>query len=175
MKQLEIERKFILFSTPILYALTSEQDNIERLRIHQFYILDDELSIPVRYRQTTRLDFYENETLSIKFEKFIKKNISHGINEEEFWEISKDDFLEAKKENIISELAKSRDVYHDKEQNLKFELDNFYPKTLLILEVELPDINHKFTFPEVIENQIIHEVTGISAFSNMNLGSLKYH
>ena len=71
--------------------------------------------------------------------------------------------------NNYAVIKKTR--YVIKHKKLKFEIDVYKGLRMVILEVELPDLNHSFEYPEGLQNEIVYEVTGIKQFSNFSLAA----
>lgn len=154
MKTLEIERRFHLMRLPDFTT--------EILWIEQYYNPLENGDIK-RYRQTKN-----TYTKEVTFEEIIKRNLSKGINEEEHFEISKEEF----KYNTLGirnlkYIGKYRYIYRIK--NFKFEIDKFHNIDLIICEVELPSIDTEIIFPDFIKELVIKEITGEQEYSNYNL------
>ena len=49
---------------------------------------------------------------------------------------------------------------------MKFKYEGL---NIVIMEIELGDINEKYSLPKYIEKEILYEVTGIKEFSNKSL------
>jgi CYTH domain-containing protein len=155
-KEIEIERRFLLKKFPDAQSFT-------QLCIHQFYVKED--GIIVRYRKTVDWDFQE-----VIFQKFIKKNISKGINEETQFEITRDEFNTVFKKEKIPSIHKDRYIFRYEDNGPFFEVDVFHRKTpLVICEVELKSLDQEFTIPPYIQEVIEREITGETEYSNYNL------
>lgn len=161
---LEIERKFLLktINEVALSKLCSHRFNI----IYQYYKeVDNEI-----YRYRLCIIKNEEPETKIKYFKTIKKHIESFVFEELEEEITKQEYEKAVKDiDNLKMIHKRRYIFYDKEQNLNFELDYFYHLHLIILEVELPTKETKFTIPEFFNKNIIIEVSGLPQFSNHNL------
>jgi CYTH domain-containing protein len=162
MGQLEIERKFLLKSLPKV----KEDDRFE---IEQYYFKN---SHGVWERART----YHSEKSGDKYIHTIKKSVSKGVNIEDEYEMSKEEFenfkLKCFKPNVESKhISKERWIY--KMGDLKWEVDKFNSGYhLIIAEIEIPTKSYKITFPKYIEEVKLLEVTGLKQFSNRAL-SLK--
>lgn len=156
-ENLEIERKFLLKNVPKF------SEKIEKLIIHQIYVnVGGKI---VRYRMTEKVDA-PLDSPHRTYHVCRKKSISPGVFEEIEDVITKDEFKKhLNKEHTY--IIKTRYVY--KNGGLKWEIDKYHDINLVTLEVELDDIKQKINIPEVIEEQIIVEVTGQRVFSNYNL------
>jgi len=171
---LEIERKFLLKNVPNFI-----KNEIKRYMIHQIYVEIDGKTHRFRMSETmgsgdSKNDFsgyntWVKDFLSepkIDYVHCVKVPISHGVFEEIEEGISRDKFMEM--ENMShTYIIKTRYVYEHNE--LKWEVDEYHDIKLVTLEVELDDINQDITIPEVIEKELITEVTGQKVFSNQSL------
>ncbi len=149
---LEIERRFILRGN-------SSVDPDEVYEIFQKYADNG-----WRYRRQQSGDV-------IKYFKTRKTVVGSGVNEEEEYEITQDEFVN----NCgvaLKGISKTRSVYHH--EGLRFEVDSFHDLQLVIMEVELDDIAQGVSFPQQLRELIIYEITGIKEFSNGSLASAKY-
>jgi len=97
-----------------------------------------------------------------------KTPVGKGANEEEEYEITKEEFDSCG--SIKSSISKFRHVY--KIGELKFEVDVFNGIHLVILEVELISLEQNFDMPKFLQDLIIYEVTGIKEFNNSSLSSV---
>ena len=156
MKETEIERRFLLKYLPDLkYS--------EKIGIRQVYT-----SIGERYRES-----FTNELNGPYYDKIIKKSVSPGINTEEVFKLSREEFSKVLvKGNKI--IYKVRHIFIA--NDLKFEIDLFqspnnYQPCLIICEVELLKIDQEIKFPKKIKEAIILEITEFKQFSNYNLSS----
>lgn len=150
MNKIEKERKFLLKRMPHQKAdviLCISQ------KYHDGY----------RYRET--LTPKEDGSLDFCYEKLKKTRISNGVNQEsEIETISREDFLE-----IPGDHSVSKDRYIFSFEGKKFEVDQFYRMSLVIMEVEDVDPGEKINFPPFLEKLILMEVTGNPVFDNINL------
>lgn len=153
-ENLEIERKFLLKNVPKFSS-----GEFKKLIIHQIYV--DFGGKINRYRMSEDVD---NSTTI--YHSCVKKSISHGVFEEIEKEISKIEFELMLDEDHRS-IIKTRYVY--KQGDLKWEIDSYHDMKLVTLEVELEDINQKIKIPNIINEQLIVEVTGQKEFSNYSL------
>lgn len=156
MKQLEIERRWLLRRLPI----DVRPDEI--IKIEQWYREGD--AGVIRYRRSS-----SSTAPGVKFEKIIKRLVAPGVNEEENFEIHGDKFAR-EIEPHMKYIRKVRRVYYH--AGLKFEVDDFFNMKLVICEVELPtvaDLSKPLDFHPDLAILIIKEITGQSEFSNFNL------
>lgn len=159
-KNLEIERKFLLKNVPAF-----KRSEIEKILIHQIYVeINGKV---VRFRMSESLDFDGEELeLERKYVKCIKNPISTGVFEEIENDITQEAFRDMCHEDH-SYIIKTRYVYEH--SGLKWEVDEYHDIKMVTLEVELDDINQEIIIPEIIEKEVICEVTGQRVFSNFNL------
>jgi CYTH domain-containing protein len=157
--KIEIERKFLLKSLP---KKTPDQS----VDIDQFY-----LKTPSGIWERARTWFSSNGDR--KYIHTIKKNISKGVNIEDEYLMTEEDFLKFKEKcfklNTESKhIKKIRHIYKD--DNLFWEIDEFKSNyKLIIAEVEIPKKNYKLNIPNFIEELVLLEVTGIKQFNNKTL------
>lgn len=156
--QTEIERRFLLKKAPSLVT----PDQI--IFIQQWY--KESTAGIVRYRQSK---VYKGE---LTYEKIIKRNIDKGVNTEEHFNITKENFEEeiADSNLFLPCIRKTRNIYF--RNGFKFEVDTFDSLALVICEVELIDIAQQIQFPNFISSLIIKEITGEKEFSNYSLASV---
>ena len=159
MVKLEIERRFLLKYVPKI-------NFSNELVILQYYGKDESGKFRIRNQSKLREPG--------KSECFLtrKKMISPGVFEEDETQISATDFGDLFKKTK----SKIHKVRHILERGgLKFEVDVFQEISLIILEVELPSIDHKFSFPDEFKmgENLIKEVTGDKSFSNRSLSLSK--
>jgi CYTH domain-containing protein len=160
MNQIEIERKWLLYNYP---QCTSKLKQTEIIGIEQYYTPDG-----WRYRREHRP---HEDDIDVKWQyfKLRKEPITEGIsNELDISQIALDEYLTSRKSEYPI-ISKRRIVYKHDDSDLKFEMDDFWKLRLLLLEIELPDIKHKFEMPANIGVQIIMEVTGMKEFSNKHI------
>ena len=162
MGNLEIERKFIVKSLP----------NIKPDDVHEIeqYYFKNELGIWERART------YHSEISGDKYIHTVKTSVSKGINIEDEYEMTKDEFDKFKNKCLTPgiesrHISKERWIYKD--GKLKWEIDKFNSGYhLIIAEIEIPTKRYKLIFPPFIEEIKLLEVTGLKQFSNRAL-SLK--
>ena len=154
MKNIEIERKFLLIPCSIKRFLKKNGIDYQIEKIEQFYIQSSENGVE-RYRQK-----------GDKYIHTIKKG--SGLIREEYEEfVDKNIYLTSRKSasNIIK---KSRYIF--KIDGNEFELDEFEGdlKGLNILEIEFKDKKsaENFTLPNIFRDIVISEVTEDIRFSN---------
>lgn len=157
---LEIERKFLLKRFP-KRVVEKYKKNLQVLYMVQYYFFIQ--GVWQRYR------IVESEGKKTKYIHTIKKSISPGIYEENEKAIKEREFLEKKKENSKNYAVIRKTRYVIKFNGLKFEIDVYNDLSLVILEVELPALNHQFEFPDGLFEEIIIEATGMKQFSNFSL------
>lgn len=146
MKKIEKERKWLLKRFP------GKQDAFDYDFIEQIYTDD------FRYRK------YTNSTGEEKYEKIIKKRVDIGVNEEEHFPCTKEEYLAARGPKV----HKKRHYLH-LDNDLFAEIDIFLNSYLMIMEVENIEIKDEINFPNYIKNCILMEVTEFPQFSNKNL------
>ncbi len=157
----EIERKFLLKSTPQRYRSSSEFDD---LYIEQYYGQNSkEGQFRIRRQQSVSLMLYTyfltkkervNSTLA-----FVYEEIEREISEEYFNELKND---------CTKHISKKRLIYYDEDnKGLKWEVD-IYPFALIVAEIELPSEDYQLTIPNFIQEVLIGEVKE-NIFSNIML------
>lgn len=151
MKNLEIERKFLIDLNDIPYNL----EDMERKEIEQGYILHNPV---IRVRAVSDLEYYMT----------FKSNIDDGLvrNEVEF-KISKDAYNKLMSRNDINRIHKNRYITIENEN--KFEIDVFEGelKGLACLEVEFDNIEDANNFK--VPSWVKKEVTGDVRYTNSEL------
>jgi len=157
---LEIERKFLLRNVPKF-----QRKEVDKYLIHQIYV--DVNGKITRFRMTEKFNLKGSEPeVERYYFECVKKSISTGVFEEIENEISQELFRDMCHFDH-SYIIKTRYVYEH--GDLKWEVDEYHDIRLVTMEVELDDINQEITIPEIIEREIIVEVTGQLVFSNFNL------
>lgn len=154
-EQLEIERKYLLKYNPLNLG---EFDNL--LQITQLYLPKDENGYTVRYRYIT------DTNDKVTYVKTLKKYVSDMVCDEIECEVNKEEY-ELAESKAIGQIVKLR--YEFKNDDLIWQIDNFVNIKMVLAEVELPSENHAFQIPEILEEAIVAEVTGINGFSNESL------
>ena len=160
--KLEIERKFLLKSLPKINPLQS-------VDIDQYYFKNSS-SIWERART------WKTSDDEIKYIHTVKKNVSKGVNIEDEYEMSENDYLQfiqkCNSKDVESKfIKKTRYIYPD--GLLKWEVDLFHGDyKLIIAEIEIPKKTYKLVLPEFIKEVSLLEVTGLKQFNNRSL-SLK--
>lgn len=164
---LEIERKFLLKKIPF------ELFKCKTFFIEQFYGTNLKEG-NFRIRQELEL-----AKLSYKIRYILTKKINKQtdltkayINEELEREIDKKEFEELKS-CCDKQISKSRLIFNDPVQGLKWEIDTFRHMRLIIAEVELPSDDYPLIVPEEIKSVLITEVTD-PCFSNLYLADPIY-
>ena len=152
-KELEIERKFLLKKTPKGMFFDMRSD------ITQYYLPQDEDGYTVRVREAER-----DGTRQYYLTK--KKYISPTVNEEIEKQIDGAQFHYLK-EKVLTVLSKVR--YNHTIGDLTWEVDVFEGMSLIIAEVELPSEDYELEIPDVINDVLIKEVSGIKEFYNQSL------
>jgi len=84
-------------------------------------------------------------------------------------QLRKRNFCQRKKEHNKNYAVIRKTRYVVKYKGFKFEIDAYLDLSLVILEVELPALNHQFKFPDGLFEEIIIEATGMKQFSNFSL------
>lgn len=159
---LEIERKFLLKKIPF------ELFKCKTLFIQQFYG-NNLIEGQFRIREELELKNFSYKTRYILTKKINKQTdlTKAYINEEIEREIDKKEF-EQLKLCCDKQIAKTRLIFNDPIQGLKWEIDNFRRMRLIIAEVEFPSEDYPLVIPEEIKSVLITEVTS-PCFSNFNL------
>jgi len=154
MKNIEIERKFLLTPCSIKEFLEKNSIDYQVEEIEQFYIKSSKDGVE-RYRQKGN-----------KYIHTIKRG--SGLIREEYEEfVDRDEYLKYRKEasNILQKYRYIFDIGKN-----RFELDEFIGKLkgLNILEIEFRDENsaNQFTLPKLFEDIVISEVTEDIRFTN---------
>lgn len=166
---LEIERKFVLKRFP-KKVIEKYKSKTTVLHIIQYYFFID--GIWQRYRIVdNEKDFskYGAGTKKTKYIHTIKESVSPGIYKELEKTVKESEFEKKRKENLKNYAVIRKTRYVIKHKGLKFEIDVYSDLSLVVLEVELPDLKHSFEYPEGLFEEIIIEVTGMKQFSNFNL------
>ena len=163
MANLEIERKFLLKSLPIIV------DAKDSINIEQLYLKKNNIWERVRSWESTK-------TGKKKWIHTIKTNMGKGINMEDEKLITESEFLDFKSNCFKSgtesrQINKIRHIYPD--GKLYWEVDEFQSGyKLIVAEIEIPQKDFRVDIPKYISDLILLEVTGLKQFSNRNL-SLK--
>ena len=162
MPKLEIERKLLVKSLPQI-----KEDYV--YQIEQYYFKNTQ-GIWERGRT------YHSDKTGDMYIHTVKKSISKGVNMEDEYEMTKEDFekfrLKCMEPGIESRhISKERWIY--KQGDLKWEVDKFNSGYhLIIAEIEVPTKKYNLIIPKFMQDVILLEVTGLKQFSNRNL-SLK--
>ncbi len=160
--KLEIERKFLLKSLPKI-------DATQKVEIDQYYLKN---SSGIWERART----WNSSNGDSKFIHTVKKNVSKGVNIEDEYDMTIDQFNDFKTKCLNSPkeskfIKKIRHIYPD--DQLYWEVDEFdNGYKLIIAEIEIPKKTFKLTIPNFIKEVMLLEVTGMKQFNNRNL-SLK--
>jgi len=154
MKNIEIERKFLLIPCSIKEFLEKNGIDYQVEEIEQFYIKSSQDGVE-RYRRK-----------GDKYIHTIKKG--SGLVREEYEEfVDRDEYLKYHKD--ASNILKKDRYIFDIEKH-RFELDEFKDKLkgLNILEIEFRDKNSakQFILPELFKDIVISEVTEDIRFTN---------
>lgn len=158
--KLEIERKFLLKSMPDIKPA-------EIIKIEQYYLKNDS-GIWERARS------WASNKNEIKFIHTIKKSVSKGVNLEDEYYMTENEFNQFKKSCFISNdskfLSKERWIYPD--GDFLWEVDKFINNHYLIIaEIEIPTKRFKINIPNFIADQLLLEVTDLKQFSNRSLSN----
>lgn len=162
MAKLEIERKFLLKRIP-------ESVGLPKYDIVQYY--GNDLIGDFRLRIQREAQFHENGPDMVpKYILTRKKKVSKGVFEEDEREV---DWIFFANYMPLYDTMITKYRYVIEQDGLKFEVDKYTSLHLVTLEVELPTIKHKFSFPKKLEMHwnLIKEVTGDKAFSNRMLST----
>ena len=157
---LEIERKFLLKRFP-KKVIEKYKKGLQRLDMVQYYFLIN--GVWQRYRVV------DSEGKKTKYVHTIKKSLSPGIYEENERTIKEKEFLSKKNEHKDNYAVIRKTRWVIKYKGLKFEIDAYLDLSMVILEVELPALNHHFEYPEGLFEEIVMEATGMKQFSNFSL------
>lgn len=157
--KLEIERKFLVKSLP-----NKTPDDV--YKIEQFYLKNSE-GIWERART------YHSDKTGDKYIHTIKKSVSKGVNMEDEYEMTQEQFEEFRAKcyepNTESRhISKERWVYND--GSLRWEVDLFKSGYhLIVAEIETPTKKYDLEIPKFIQDVLLLEVTGLKQFSNRSL------
>ncbi|WP_457602340.1 CHAD domain-containing protein [Nitratifractor sp.] len=155
MKNLEIEKKFLLRPCSMKRFLKTRGIPFRALPVEQFYLVSD-VANAERYRR-------------IGTRYIHTRKIGGGLVREEWEEeISRKEYLARKAENRGGIIRKERLIFEW--EGRRYELDRFHGplKGLNILEIEFPDEEEarSYRLPELFEPILIEEVTEDGRFSN---------
>ena len=151
---IEIERKFLLKQVP------EHCNDFTKLEILQHYVRDGDDRFRIR---ATYCEGRED-----RYEKFYKTFIEQGTYEERVFQLTKEEFHELS-HNKERSIAKRRIIIPTPD-GLKWEVDVFnYPLTLVVAEIEVPNMSHPIIMPENIKDSLIMEVTQFKQFTNYAL------
>lgn len=143
---------------------------------------EETIEIFYAYDGNTRFTKKAYSDGSVKYEKVIKKGT--GIaREEKIEDLTEKEFLKKYHNPHTKKLKKARYIYEIGEY--KAEVDVYDGMWLVTMEVEKifveddPQLdkkiekfkNKKFSFPQIIKDNIIEEVTDLKGFGNINLAS----
>jgi CYTH domain-containing protein len=157
--KLEIERKFLLKSMPDISP-------VEKIKIDQWYLKNSKGT-------WERARTWHSDVTGESWVHTIKKSVSKGINIEDEYQLTREEYLEFIKRCKSSEfeakfISKERWIYP--QGDLKWEVDKFnHNHCLIIAEIEIPKKSFKVEIPDFIREKLIVEVTGIKQFSNRSL------
>lgn len=155
----EIERKWLLKRIPLV-------DFDQVIHIQQYYVTID--GKPCRIRYSSNPD----ETEKVTTEVIHKENIGYGHNIEHHYSITREEA-----DKIIDAIPIGDRIYVHKIRRVKYfdgykiEVDEFYGVTLIMMEVEVPYIEFPIVFNELVQKEILMEVTGNENFNNFNFAS----
>jgi CYTH domain-containing protein len=150
MRQLEIERKYLLQSLPQFPATARSY------RMDQGYFANE----PGRVRRTQAPDG------TISYTHTIKKG-SGLVREEIERVISPDEFESLWPRTTGRRLTKTRTKVP--EDNLVWEVDDYDDLDLVVAEIELPTPDTSVTIPDWLAPLVVREVTGERAYLNSAL------
>lgn len=160
--KLEIERKFLLKSLPSI-------NPTEIIKIEQYYHKNDS-GVWERARS------WNSNVNGMKYIHTVKKSVSKGVNLEDEYFMTKEEFNSFKEtcfnsKNDSKFLTKERWIYPDNE--LLWEVDLFKgDMNIIIAEVEIPTKRYKVNIPQFIAEKLLLEVTEFKQFSNRSLSNL---
>ncbi|MEE8459108.1 MAG: hypothetical protein V3S08_04510 [Phycisphaerales bacterium] len=147
MRQLEIERKYLLQSLPQFPATA------QSYRMDQGYFADE----PGRVRRTRAPDG------TMTYTHTVKKGIGL-VREEIERELSADEFESLWHRTTGRRLTKTRTKVP--EGNLVWEIDDYDALDLVVAEVELPTPETRVTIPGWLAPHVVREVTEDPAYQN---------
>ncbi len=158
MKEMEIERKFLLRPCLPKYFLDAKGIKYRRLALQQFYLAPENGEF-VRYRRSNN-HFYK----TIKNgEGIAREEREYPVTQEEF-----ESFLPAHIGKIVE---KKRYVFEYK--GVTYEMDRFRKslKGLCFVEIEFDDLDSamQFQLPPIFSHLLIAEVTDDTRFNNASL------
>ena len=165
----EIERRFLLKNFPI----PTSNVTFEVQTIHQYYYLINDVWNRIRKIESSIFGVSHLHTI-----KTYKDGITY--EDEKFlsfedYKVIMSDIYSGKytskhldKTRYIFPTSIDADFGDNEIKNIKWEIDVFN-FSLIIAEIEIPDINFDLQIPEFINKQIIFEVTGIQELSNRRL------
>lgn len=153
---LEIERKFLIRQTPVLFGECTEKTDIE-----QIYLVKKDPEVQRRVRSMTKngnTKYYYTE----------KRFISASVREENEREITKEEYEKLRKEAApeLVPIIKTRHILIYDSQ--RFEIDSYpFSDEYASMELELAEESQEIKFPPFAD--IIREVTGDKRYSNAAL------
>jgi CYTH domain-containing protein len=165
----EIERRFLLKNFPI----PTSNFTLEVQTINQYYYLIDDVCNRIRkiessifgigYLHTIKtykdgVTYEDEKFLSFEDYKVILDDIHSGKYTSKYLD----------KTRYIFPTSIDVDFGDNEIKNIKWEIDVFN-FSLIIAEVEIPDMNFDLQIPDFINKQIIFEATGIQELSNQRL------
>ena len=158
--KLEIERKFLLKAMP-------DKEPSEVIKIEQFY-LKNSSGIWERARS------WNSNKNGMKYIHTVKKSISKGVNLEDEYLMTEDEFDKFKTQCQYAKeskyISKERWIYPD--GNLYWEVDMFNSgHHLIVAEIEIPTKRFKVNIPDFIAEKLLLEVTEYKQFSNRSLSN----
>lgn len=170
-KSYELERKFLLLTSSYQIIPNEGVELVTNNLITQFYVLEDD--VLHRYRSVSKgedISYY----LTIKHQK------DHGVFEEKEQEIDSDRFHQKLMKD--GDVARTQLVKIRSEviiENNRWMIDEFTNLSLTVAEVEIisskedlqknTDELYQIKVPELLQNHILKEVTGMEEFSNYSI------
>lgn len=153
---MEIERKWLLYRLPVLPL---ELPGLTQMDIIQVYTTSG------RYRKQT----YPS-TGETRYFHTIKSSVSPGINNEDERSITPEYYAQVLgKSTILGYVKKHRTTWED--GDVEWFMDSLSDTSTLLLEAEIPDIDHPITIPDFLADCIYAEVTEDARFTNYALRS----
>lgn len=166
--KIENERKLLLRRIPVESKWYDRMYDIE-----QYYLEDD-----VRYRKYVDLTSGGIFDRDIRYERLKKTSTNTSEARIEYTdEITKEEY-EKGIEDAVSYIHKGRYVIDKQDEPYKIELDYFINIRLIVCEVEIVtdklsedtiDELYSVELPEIIQQQVIMEVSDFDEFKNKNL------
>lgn len=155
MPHLEIEKRYLVKSAPVKKILKNDFVEYKTVKLEQFYLVAN-IDETLRYRKEGNI-YIKNS-----------KRGSGLVREESEVQVSRSEYLNAKRKNSGGVIKKQRVVFEL--NDYRFELDIFKGalRGLRILEIEFATLEEaqSFTMPQLLKPLIIKEITNETIYSN---------